>query len=324
MTARLEPSQVADVREHIARLRSEISGVFIGDEGSLTPLIVALLARGHVLVEGVPGVAKTTLAKAFAQSLGLGLRRLQFTPDLLPSDITGTYVLDPRSSEFQLRKGPIFTNVVLADEINRAPAKTQSALLEAMQERQATLEGTPLALPEPFMVIATQNPVDLEGTYPLPEAELDRFMVRLVLGYPREDAETAMLKAHAEAPRSAEPVLDPEQVLFMQEMTRRAHIEDDLFYYAVQLSRYTRAHPKVLLGASPRASLALIHAAKAHAVIEGRTYATPDDIRAVSHAVLTHRLILSADHDGDEGLRRAVIDEALLRVPYSRAIHHAP
>jgi len=313
------PDELAlkNAENHLNQLRSEVSRVYLGESSALDTLLIALLAGGHVLIEGVPGVAKTTLAKAFAAALGLGLRRIQFTPDLLPSDITGTYVLDPRSGAFTLRHGPIFANVVLADEINRAPAKTQSALLEAMQEGQATLEGERLALPSPFMVIATQNPVDLEGTYPLPEAQLDRFMMRLELGYPEEKVEVAMLRTHAAEAPAIKPIWEASLTATLQALTKRVHVEGDLYHYAVQLTRYTRRHSKVLLGASPRASLSLCQAAKASAVLAGRAFVTPDDLRQVALPVLAHRLILSSEH-GAEG--RAIVNEALERVPYSRAV----
>lgn len=319
MNDQVADSEIAEVRAQLDRVRYQVSRVYVGSSHALDTLLVALLARGHVLLEGVPGVAKTTLAKAFARSLGCELRRIQFTPDLLPADITGTYVLDPRSGAFSLRKGPVFSNIVLADEINRAPAKTQSALLEAMQERQTTIEGEQHLLPSPFLVLATQNPVDLEGTYPLPEAQLDRFLVRLVLGYPEERAEVAMLKTHNIAPPEAEVVLNPESLSRVQDIARRIHAEDEVHYYAVSLCRATRKSGRVLLGASPRASLSLLQAAKAHAVIHGRSYTTPDDVRSVAFSVLAHRMVLVPDLDGDDEAREAVIRDVLERTPYSRA-----
>ena len=317
----VEPEpELATHKLRLDEVRHQVSRVYLGPTRAVDTLLIALLARGHVLLEGVPGVAKTTLAKAFARTLGCRLRRIQFTPDLLPADITGTYVLDPRSGSFSLRHGPVFSNVVLADEINRAPAKTQSALLEAMQEGQATIEGESQKLPSPFMVLATQNPVDLEGTYPLPEAQLDRFLVRLVLGYPDEQAEVAMLKAHNETAPEAAVVLSEADVEGLQELCRRVHTEDEIHHYAVNLCRYTRDHSRVLLGASPRASLALLQASKAQAILLGRSFVTPDDIRSVAQAVLSHRLILVPDLEGDETARRRVIEDALDRVPYSPVV----
>ncbi len=319
MSQALQINEVQAARERMDDVRRQVSRVYIGEASALDTLLVALLARGHVLLEGVPGVAKTTLAKAFAQTLGCTVRRIQFTPDLLPADITGTYVLDPRVGTFSLRPGPIFANVVLADEINRAPAKTQSALLEAMQERQVTIEGERLELPNPFLVVATQNPIDLEGTYPLPEAQIDRFLVRVVMGYPEEGAEVAMLRAHGvEAPEPS-AVLNHTDIATLQGIASRVHVEGDVYQYAVALCRFTRVHPRVLLGASPRASLALLKAAKAHAVLQGKPFVTPDDVRAVTRAVLAHRLVLVAELESDSGARTAVVEEALSRVSYQKA-----
>jgi MoxR-like ATPase len=272
-----------------------------------------------VLLEGVPGIAKTTLVKAFASTLGASVRRVQFTPDLLPADITGTYVLNPRDGSFSLRAGPIFANVVLADEINRAPAKTQSALLEAMQERQVTIEGDRFELPDPFFVLATQNPIDLEGTYPLPEAQIDRFLVRVSMGYPAERDEIAMLRAHGIAPPSPQVVLSPNEALQLQSIAARVHVEEDVFAYAVALAHFTREHPRVVLGASPRASLGLLRAAKASSVLGGRAFVTPDDVRTVAPHVLAHRLILVPELEGDARARTALVEEAVSKVSYRRA-----
>lgn len=319
MNAPLGSEEVQELGQRLDTVRREVRRVFLGSSSAVDTLLIALLARGHVLLEGVPGVAKTTLAKAFAHTLGSTLRRIQFTPDLLPADITGTYVLDPRSGSFSLRHGPVFSHVVLADEVNRAPAKTQSALLEAMQEGQATIEGESQSLPQPFMVLATQNPVDLEGTYPLPEAQLDRFLVRLVLGYPDERAEVEMLRTHGESPPECNVVLDPTSILELQRVTRHVHAEAEVLEYAVALCRHTRQNSRVVLGASPRASLSLLQAGKARAVLEGRPFVMPDDLQAVAAAVLAHRLILVPDLEGDETARQKVIEEALAKVPYSAA-----
>ncbi len=319
MSQALQVNEVEAARERLDDVRRQVSRVYIGEVGSVDTLLVALLARGHVLLEGVPGVAKTTLAKAFAKSLDCSVRRIQFTPDLLPADITGTYVLDPRTGAFSLRAGPVFANIVLADEINRAPAKTQSALLEAMQERQVTIEGERQELPDPFLVVATQNPIDLEGTYPLPEAQIDRFLVRLVMGYPEEGAEVAMLRTHGVDAPEPQAVIEPTDLRSLQAITSRVHVEDDVRYYAVALCRFTRSHSRVLLGASPRASLALLQASKARAVLEGRPFATPDDVRSVSRAVLAHRLILVPELENDSGARMAVVEDALARVSYQKS-----
>jgi MoxR-like ATPase len=320
LTHALQINELEAARKRLADVRNQVTRVYIGDTASVDMMLVALLARGHVLLEGVPGIAKTTLVKAFATTLGCTIRRIQFTPDLLPADITGTYVLSPKDGAFSLRAGPIFANVVLADEINRAPAKTQSALLEAMQERQVTIEGDRFELLDPFFVLATQNPIDLEGTYPLPEAQIDRFLVRVSMGYPGQRDEVAMLRAHGVAAPEPEPVLSGPDVMQLQSIAARVHVEDDIFEYAVALAIFTRQHPRVVLGASPRASLALLRAAKSHAVISGRPFVTPDDVRRVAGSVLAHRLILSPELEGDTRARSVVIDEAVAKVGYRRAV----
>jgi MoxR-like ATPase len=311
-------TEVLAAKERVEELRREVQRTYIGSAKALDMMMVALLARGHVLLEGVPGVAKTTLVKAVATALGCSARRIQFTPDLLPADITGTYVLSPRDGTFSLRAGPIFANVVLADEINRAPAKTQSALLEAMQERQVTIEGDRFELPLPFLVLATQNPIDLEGTYPLPEAQIDRFLVRVSMGYPSAREEAQMLRTHGVEAPAIRPLLSPQDVVSLQAICGRIHIDDDLHDYAVGITSYTRSHQKVALGASPRATLGLVQAAKAHALLAARTYVIPEDIRAVAPAVLGHRLVLVADVEADNRVRDAIIDEALTKVGYRR------
>jgi MoxR-like ATPase len=315
----LQVTEIEAARERLLELKRQVSRVYIGDSSAVDLLTVALLSRGHVLLEGVPGIAKTTLVKSFAVSLGSSIRRVQFTPDLLPADITGTYVLSPREGTFTLRAGPIFANVLLADEINRAPAKTQSALLEAMQERQVTIEGDRFELPDPFFVLATQNPVDLEGTYPLPEAQIDRFLVRVPMGYPTPRDEVAMLRTHGIAPPPVGVVLNPTDVLQLQSIAARIHVEDDLYEYAVALTGFTRSHPRVVLGASPRATLGLLRAAKSLAVLAGRPFVTPDDLRFLAGPVLAHRLILVPELEGDPKARQAIIDEACAKVSYRRA-----
>ncbi len=318
MTAQPDRSndRAAAAKERVDDLRREIQKTFVGSLRALDTMMVAFLARGHVLLEGVPGVAKTTLVKAFADVLGCTSRRIQFTPDLLPADITGTYVLSPRDGTFALRPGPIFANVVVADEINRAPAKTQSALLEAMQERQVTIEGDRFELPAPFLVLATQNPIDLEGTYPLPEAQIDRFLVRVAMGYPTPREEAQMLRMHGVGAPGLRALLSPEDVQALQATCAEVHVDDDLHDYAVGLSGFTRSHPRVALGASPRATLGLLQAGKAHALLQGRSFVVPEDLRAVAVSVLAHRLVLVADAEDDARARELVVEEALSKVGY--------
>jgi MoxR-like ATPase len=272
-----------------------------------------------VLLEGVPGVAKTTLVKALASALGCSFRRVQFTPDLLPSDITGTYVLDGRSGQFVLREGPIFAQVILGDEINRAPAKTQSALLEAMQERQVTIEGQTRQLEPPFIVLATQNPIEHEGTYPLPEAQVDRFLCKLKMGYPGAEAEKAMIRRYAgEGGENVQVrrVLEPATILRLQELADQVHVADDLVDYVLGLTQFTRTHRRVALGASPRASLQLTAAAKARALLAGRDYVLPDDVKTLAPYVLAHRVMMTPDAEMEGFAADAVVREALDRVPY--------
>ena len=320
MTAAANNNEIAAARERIDDVRREVGRVYVGSSRPVDTILVALLAQGHALLEGVPGVAKTTLVKAFATALGCSARRIQFTPDLLPADITGTYVLSPRDGTFTLRAGPIFANVVLADEINRAPAKTQSALLEAMQERQVTIEGDRFELPLPFLVLATQNPIDLEGTYPLPEAQIDRFLVRVSMGYPTAREEAQMIKTHGIDPPTSRPVLDARDVVQLQAIAARVYLEDDLMDYAVAITGFTRGHPRVALGASPRASLGLVRAAKAWALIGGRTFVAPDDLRAVATSVLAHRIVMTADAEAEPRSRERLVEEALSKVSYRRGM----
>jgi MoxR-like ATPase len=320
VTAAANTNEIAAARERIDDVRREVGRIYIGSSRPVDTILVALLARGHALLEGVPGVAKTTLVKAFATALGCSARRIQFTPDLLPADITGTYVLSPRDGTFTLRAGPIFANVVLADEINRAPAKTQSALLEAMQERQVTIEGDRFELPLPFIVLATQNPIDLEGTYPLPEAQIDRFLVRVSMSYPSPREEAQMIKTHGIDPPTSRPVLDARDMVQLQAIAGRVYLEDDLMDYAVAITTFTRTHPRVALGASPRASLGLVQAAKAWAMIGGRPFVAPDDLRAVASSVLAHRIIMTADAEAEPKARERVVEEALSKVNYRRGM----
>jgi len=300
MSTQGQPQEEVIARaRHAARaVLDEVARSYVGHPEIPELILMALLARGHCLLEGVPGVAKTTLIKAMAATIGGSFKRIQFTPDLLPSDITGTYVLSAREGgNFVLRHGPIFAHVVLGDEINRAPAKTQSALLEAMQEAQVTIDGETHRLNAPFFVLATQNPIEQEGTYPLPEAQVDRFLMRIVVPYPSAEDEVKILRTYAAKPPEARSVITLSEVLWLQEAADAVHVDDEVFAYAVALAQHTRAHPQIALGASPRASLGLVLAARAAALIEGRAYVLPDDVKRVAPHVLAHRLILDASAD---------------------------
>jgi MoxR-like ATPase len=309
---RLDPIEVADLGE---RLRESISRAVKAPEQVVRDLIVALLAEGHVLIEDAPGVGKTALARALARSLEAEYARVQCTSDLLPADLVGTNVFNQRTASFEFHPGPVFANVVLVDEINRASPKTQSGLLECMQERQVTMDGAKHELARPFVVLATQNPAEYEGTYPLPEAELDRFMVRVSLGYPPSDQESAMLAEHADRDPVEElaPVADVTAVGGAQAVLAGIEGTDALRRYIVAICDETRRDERVELGASPRAGLMLFRASKALAALEGRDHVLPDDVQALAPSVLAHRLLLSYEVDGDQ--REAVIREAINRVP---------
>jgi MoxR-like ATPase len=313
---RLDERALAHAAQRAASVVQEVQRVYVGPREIAELLLVSLLARGHVLLEGVPGVAKTTLVKSFAATLGCAFRRVQFTPDLLPADITGTYVLSPRTGEFQLREGPIFANVVLGDEINRAPAKTQSALLEAMQESQVTIEGDTRPLPRPFIVLATQNPVEQAGTYPLPEAQIDRFLVRIPIGYPEPKDELAILRRHMDPGPEPRRILDPHEILAMQDLVHGIHVEVEVLEYIVRLATFTRQHPRVYLGVSPRASLALTQAARARTLASGRAFVIPDDVKALALPVLAHRLVLTPEAELEGVARETVVQAALDQVPH--------
>ncbi|MEM7605760.1 MAG: MoxR family ATPase [Myxococcota bacterium] len=314
MTAPLTEADLKNAAAAANAFITEVQKVFVGPRRIPELILTSLVAGGHVLLEGVPGVAKTTLVKAFTAALGCTFRRIQFTPDLLPADITGTFVLSPREGTFELREGPLFANVVLGDEINRSPAKTQSALLEAMQERQVTIEGVTRDLPSPFLVLATQNPVEQAGTYPLPEAQVDRFLMRIWMDYPEHADEHTILRRFLGGRPSVSAVLNPQHVLNLQAMVKRVHIEDEVLDYVVRLARHTRQQGHVYLGASPRASLSLVAAARAYALLSGRGYALPDDVRSLAPAVLAHRLVLTPEAEM-EGLRpESIVDVALAKV----------
>jgi MoxR-like ATPase len=310
----------------LERLQGAVARVVVGQRSLVEGLLVGLLSGGHVLVEGVPGLAKTTAVRTLAQALGLGFRRIQFTPDLLPGDLVGTPVYLPDERRFEVRLGPLFTPVLLADEINRAPAKVQSALLEAMEERQATIGETTFRLPEPFFVMATQNPIDLEGTYPLPEAQIDRFLLKLVVDYPGADEEREIVLRDALARSPVEPVAGAAEVAALVRAAAGVHVATSVVDYAVRLARATRdpeavgvrlpgtqerSNGPVAVGASPRASIFLVRAARARALLDGRRFATPHDVKRVARDVLRHRVLVSYEAEAD-GIRPESVVDAVL------------
>ena len=301
----------------IGAVAANVERVIFGKHHEVELALVALVCRGHILVEDVPGTGKTMLAKAIARSLGCSFKRIQFTPDLLPSDVTGVSIFNQRTSQFEFRPGPVMTQIVLADEINRATPKTQSALLEAMEEHQVTVDGVTYQLPDPFLVMATQNPIEYEGTFPLPEAQLDRFFIRLQLGYPKEREEIAILDAQ----RVIHPLETIEQVMGAEELLRAmsavkdVHIAEQVKSYVVGVVSATRSHPDVYLGASPRGSLALARASQAYALIQGRDFVLPDDVKALAGPTLSHRLILQPQARLKDLAATTVIAEVLASVP---------
>jgi MoxR-like ATPase len=282
------------IAESAKHLRENIQRVIVGKNEPIELALVAVLCEGHILVEDVPGIGKTTLAKALAASLGCTFRRIQFTPDLLPSDVTGINYFNQKSQEWEFRAGPVFAQVVLADEINRATPRTQSALLEAMQERQVTVDGDTRPLPRPFLVLATQNPIELEGTFPLPEAQIDRFFIKLPIGYPTVDEENSILLRFERTDPliGLSPVVATDELLAMQKQVREIRVEASVRGYIVAIARATREHPEVALGASPRGTMALYHAAQAWAAIRGRAFVVPDDVKRLAPYVLTHRILI--------------------------------
>ncbi len=299
------------------RIINNVERVIYGKRREVELAVIALLCEGHILIEDVPGVGKTMLAKALARSLGCSFKRIQFTPDLLPTDVTGVSVFNQKTLEFEFRPGPIMAQIVLTDEINRATPKTQSALLEAMEERQITVDGVTYSLPRPFLVIATQNPIEYEGTFPLPEAQLDRFLVRLHLGYPSREKELQMLTSQQRHHpiEELEQVATAEELIEAQRLVREVEVDDLVKEYIVALVNTTREHPNVYLGASPRGSLALYHTAQARAAMEGRDFVIPDDVKALAHATLAHRLIISPAARMKNVDPHTVLDEVLAQVP---------
>jgi MoxR-like ATPase len=311
-----ESLDVTPIREIAQDVLSEVSRVIVGYGTIMQQLFIALLVNGHVLLEGVPGLGKTVMAKTFAQTLGITFRRVQFTPDLLPADITGTKIFSQEEGTFVLQKGPLFANVVLADEINRSAPKTQSALLEAMAEKQITIEGQTMPLDKPFIVIATENPIEMEGTYPLPEAQVDRFLFKLWLDYPEQDDEVEILKRQLTGDvAQVDRITTGEEILAAQKLMNLVYIDDRILKYIRDIVIKTRNHPQIALGCGPRASLVLMKCSKARASILGRTYVTPDDIRALTIPALNHRILLKPEAEL-EGLDvKAVIQNIIEEIP---------
>ena len=319
------PPVASPSRDAVLALRREVAKVVVGQEGTLTGLVAALLVGGHVLLEGVPGVAKTLLVKTLATALGLDFKRVQFTPDLMPSDVTGQTILDNTAGGFRFREGPVFTNLLLADEVNRTPPKTQSSLLEAMEERQVSVEGTSRPLPDPFIVVATQNPIEYEGTYPLPEAQLDRFLFKLLVGYPTAEQEVEVLNRHNRGMdphdiigAGVRPVATAADLMTARREVDQVQVEPVILQYLVALCRATRETPAVDLGVSTRGAAALLHAAKAWAWLSGRPFLTADEVKAVAKPVLRHRIIIRPELELEGSTADGVLDGLLATVPAPR------
>lgn len=312
-------------REKLLAVRAEVGKAVVGQDSAVTGLLIGLISRGHVLLEGVPGVAKTLLVRSLAAALAIDTKRVQFTPDLMPGDITGSLIYDPHTAEFSFRPGPVFTNLLLADEINRTPPKTQASLLESMEERQVSVDGEPHALPAPFLVAATQNPVEYEGTYPLPEAQLDRFLLKIELPLPPREDEITVLRRHAEGfdPRDLkaaglQAVAGPADLITAAEAVRQVHVSPEVSAYIVDVARATRQSPSLSLGVSPRGATALLATSRGWAWLNGRSYVTPDDVKALAHATLAHRLRLRPEAELDGVSIAAVLSSAIASVPVPR------
>lgn len=319
------PEVAARLREMAARMRAEISRAFVGQDRVVDEIVIALFAGGHVLLEGVPGLGKTLLVKAMAETFEGRFSRIQFTPDLMPSDVSGHAVYDPKTETFRIRRGPVFANLLLADEINRAPAKTQAALLEVMQENQVTIEGQSSPLTPPFMAVATQNPVEHEGTYPLPEAQLDRFLLKVLIDYPNHDDELRIVSTVTGGRigdsldvASVQTVMKPEHVVAAQKLVARTRIDASVIDYAVRIVRETREASGIRMGAGPRGSIALVRAARASAVLEGRDFVTPDDVRRVAVPALRHRIALAPELEIEAYRPDDILDELLNTVSAPR------
>ncbi|GAA0396122.1 ATPase AAA [Acrocarpospora corrugata] len=310
-------------REALAALRAEVAKAVVGQDAVVTGLVIALLCRGHVLLEGVPGVAKTLLVRTLGAALSLDFKRVQFTPDLMPGDITGSLVYDAKTTAFAFHEGPVFTNLLLADEINRTPPKTQAALLEAMEERQVSVEGSARSLPDPFIVAATQNPIEYEGTYQLPEAQLDRFLLKLTVPLPPRDQEIAVLDRHARGfdPRDLteiKPVASAADLAAGRDAVRQVHVSPEVLGYIVDIARATRQSPSLQLGVSPRGATALLAAARAWGWLSGRTYVTPDDVKALARPALRHRIQLRPEAELEGATPDGLLDGVLAAVPVPR------
>ena len=322
----VQPQHASDeLRAALGAVRAEVAKAVVGQDAAVSGLVIALLCRGHVLLEGVPGVAKTLLVRSLSAALALDTKRVQFTPDLMPGDVTGSLVYDARTAEFSFREGPVFTNLLLADEINRTPPKTQASLLEAMEERQVSIDGIPRPLPDPFLVIATQNPVEYEGTYTLPEAQLDRFLLKLVLPMPERAEEIEVLTRHAAGfdPRDLagaglRPVATAEMLARARAEVGHVQVAPEVLGYAVDVCRATRQSPSLSLGVSPRGATALLATSRAWAWLSGRTYVTPDDIKALAHPTLRHRVQLRAEAELEGVSTESVLDTVLASVPVPR------